>query len=283
MFRSPFVYSVLCVDLLLTHIQNYFMLRLHSGKLWLIKMIRLDDLHIGGLKIYQDSDSFCFGTDAVLLAWFAGSRKFAAAADLCSGTGIVPILLSRHKCMKTAVCVELDVRQAELVRISVAYNGLEDKISVKNCDLRLIKSEKLLENAVCDLVTANPPYSALNTGFVSAGAKGSARTELCCTVADIAAQSAYLLKNGGRLCVVYKPERLCDLICACREEKLELKRLQTVSARMGGCPVMILAEFIKRGRSGTVIEPPLVIYNENNEYTDVLNKIYGRGAESIES
>ena len=241
-------------------------------------MIRLDDLHVGGLKIYQDSDSFCFGTDAVLLSWFSAEKKFTDVVDLCSGNGIVAILLSRFAFMKGGVCVELNEAQSMLCRKSVELNLIEDKLKVLNTDLRKIRKEKLLVSGSYDLVTVNPPYSSANSGFVSEGSKSYARAELDCTLSDIAEQSSYLLKQGGRLCVVHRPERLADLICECRNRKLELKRLREVCSHVGESPSMILAEFIKCAKSGVKIESPLIIYDENNRYTDIMNKIYERGS-----
>ncbi len=240
-------------------------------------MIRLDDLHVGGLKIYQDSDSFCFGTDAVLLSWFASVKKFTDMVDLCSGNGIVAILLSRFACMNSGICVELNDAQALLCKKSLELNRIEDKISVLNTDLRNLRKEKLLKSGAYDLITVNPPYSSVNAGLVSGGAKGIARTELECTLKDVAEQSSFLLRQGGRLCVVHKPERLTDLVCECRNVGLELKRFRTVHAHEGDTPSMILAEFIKFGKSGVNIEPPLIIYDKNNQYTELMNKIYERG------
>ncbi|MBQ6809394.1 MAG: methyltransferase [Clostridia bacterium] len=240
-------------------------------------MIRLDDLQIGGLKIYQDSDSFCFGTDAVFLSWFASVKKFTNIVDLCSGNGIVAILLSRFGCMKSGVCIELNDAQALLCKKSIELNLIEDKLSVINTDLRLIRKNKILPSACCDLVTVNPPYSAVNSGTVSQGTKSFARAELECTLKDVAEQSAYLLRQGGRLCVVHRPERLSDLICECKNFGLELKRLKFVCAHVEDKPSMILAEFIKYAKSGVTVEPPLIIYDENNQYTDIVNQIYERG------
>lgn len=240
-------------------------------------MIRLDDLHVGGLKIYQDTDSFCFGTDAVFLAWFASVKKFSNMVDLCSGNGIVAVLLSRCKCLQTGVCVELNDAQASLCKKTLELNGLDRKLSVINGDLRRIKRDKLLICGGYDLVTVNPPYSSVNSGFVSQGSKGIARTELECSLEDVAEQSGFLLRTGGRLCVVHRPERLTDLVCACRERDLELKRLKFVCGHVGDKPSMLLAEFIKQGKSGVTVEPELIIYDENNQYTELVNKIYGRG------
>ena len=62
---------------------------------------RLDDLQISGLFIIQDTKRFCFGMDAVLLANYALSAVTGETKllDLCSGTGIVPILMdARNDC-----------------------------------------------------------------------------------------------------------------------------------------------------------------------------------------
>ena len=50
-------------------------------------LVTLDDLIIGGRKIYQRSDQFKFSIDAVLLAHFASYKKGASYLDL----GITPL------------------------------------------------------------------------------------------------------------------------------------------------------------------------------------------------
>ncbi|MBR3277669.1 MAG: SAM-dependent methyltransferase, partial [Lachnospiraceae bacterium] len=55
-------------------------------------MIRLDDLE-NGYFIYQDTDAFCFGIDAVLLAHYPALREGDKVCDLCSGNGIIPLLI----------------------------------------------------------------------------------------------------------------------------------------------------------------------------------------------
>ncbi len=57
---------------------------------------RIDDLQYKGLKLIQNANGFCFGIDAVLLSDFAQSMKRkGTVVDLCTGNGIVAILLLR--------------------------------------------------------------------------------------------------------------------------------------------------------------------------------------------
>ena len=61
--------------------------------------LRLDDLQIKNYYIYQDTDSFCFGVDAVLLANFMAKfiKRNDKVIDLCAGNGIIPILIYAKK------------------------------------------------------------------------------------------------------------------------------------------------------------------------------------------
>ena len=238
-------------------------------------MIRLDDLHIDGLKIYQQTDGFRFGTDAVLLAWFAAEKRFRNVVDLCCGNGIIPLILSARAHNASICGVEILEEPVKLANMSFEYNGLQDRLRIINGDLRLLKEEKYLPHASFDLVTANPPYSAEGTGFVSDGDRGTARTELCCTSEDVATAAAYLLKNSGRLCVINRPERMADIVCAMRNAGIEPKRIMYVCSKPDIAPTMMMIEGVKGGKSGIKTEPLLEITDRNGKYTAKICEIYG--------
>ena len=53
---------------------------------------KVEDLGINNLKVIQNKDGFCFGSDAVLLSRFVKVKKNARILDMCTGTGIIPVL-----------------------------------------------------------------------------------------------------------------------------------------------------------------------------------------------
>ena len=175
-------------------------------------MIRTDDLFINGLKIYQDTERFCFGTDSLLLAKFAFVKKTLAMCDLCTGTAVLPLLASAETLCEKIYGVEISPEIAALANRSVCFNGLGDKINIIEGDVRDIRN--LLPSSKFDLVTVNPPYMPRGGGFLSCGKKTAARAETECSLADVCAAAAYLLKNRGRLCVVSRADRLSDLFDA---------------------------------------------------------------------
>ena len=237
--------------------------------------LTLDDLCVNGYKIYQDDCGFRFGTDAVLLAWFAGSKKFTKAADLCSGNGVISVLLSTHSCCKETRGYEIDKRAYELSKMTADYNGISDRVSFFQRDIRNIEPDESFPSGAFDLVTANPPYMKVSSGFVS-GTTGSARTELTCTLFDVVNAAYTLLKNGGRFCMINKPERLTDAICIMRNNNIEPKRLALVVPKQGRKPELFLIEGIKNGKPGLFCEPVIVLYNEDGTCTETNNSIYRR-------
>ena len=98
-------------------------------------MERIDDLQLKGLKIIQDTDLFCFGTDAVLLADFVKLKKNSRVADLGTGMGILPLLLFGRRQDITVKGLELQKALYDLACRSVELNGLEANIEMINGDI----------------------------------------------------------------------------------------------------------------------------------------------------
>lgn len=236
-------------------------------------MERIDSLGINNLKIIQNTDYFCFGTDAVLLSDFATVAPGAFVVDLCSGNGIVPFLLSAKTKAKKIVGIEIQKESFDLAKRSNELNKLEDKISFINDDANNIK--EYFESGSVSNVTCNPPYMVSKNGFISpSDLKAAARHELFINIDDVVRISAYLLKFGGYLSIVHKSDRLCDIICVMRKYKIEPKRIRFVHSHLGDAPKLVLVEGIFGAKSSVKILEPLYIYNDDNTFTDEIKKLY---------
>lgn len=235
---------------------------------------RIDDLQRGGLRVIQRADAFRFGTDAVLLADFAAPRRHDRVCDLGTGTGIIPLLLYARENTISADAVEIQPDMADMAARSMAMNGLNEKIRVLPGDLRSICT--LLPHARYDLVTCNPPYGKAGGTLLNPDAsKRLARHEESCAIEDVACAAAWLLQNGGRLCCVFPAARMIELSDAMRKYRMAPKRIRMVHSRVEKAAHLCLMEGMLDARPGLIIEPPLVIYDENNAYTPELRRIYG--------
>ena len=103
---------------------------------WIREGERLDDLQRGGLRILQRADGFRFGTDAVLLADFAGVKKGDHVADVGTGTGVLPLLLSARAENTVFDAFEIQRDVADMAARSVKINALEERIRIHHADCR---------------------------------------------------------------------------------------------------------------------------------------------------
>lgn len=233
----------------------------------------LDDLQ-NGYFIYQYDGGFRFGIDAVLLADFA-AVKAKRALDLCTGTGIIPILLAAKTDIEHIDAVEIQHEVAELAKQSVDYNGLGDRISIIEGDLK--DAPEMLGKNRYDVVTVNPPYMKHGGGIVSDGdMKAISRHEIKCTLDDVIRVSAELLTARGRLFMVHRPSRLVDLFCGMRQYGIEPKLMRAVHPYAGKEMNLVLVMGIKSARPELKVLPPLYVYNDDGSYTKEIDEIYGR-------
>ncbi len=217
-----------------------------------------------------------FGTDAFLLADFAAPRRKDKVCDLCSGNGIVALLMARNFHPAAVYAVELQKKAyIQLERSKEA--SLADGADAGGIIPVLADVKDWRCGEPLDLITCNPPYKIDNTGFKNADSAVSiARHEIMCTIYDVCAAAKRSLRYGGRLCVCNRPERLADVICAMRENKIEPKRLRPVQKDRDSDPWLILVEGRLGGSKYLKMEKPLYIKGKNGEpYSPEMKRIYG--------
>lgn len=235
---------------------------------------RIDELHRNQYKIIQNSKKFCFGMDAVLLSGFSKVKKNETVLDLGTGTGIIPILLEAKTEGQHFTGLEIQEESADMARRSVVMNKQTDKIDIVLGDIK--EASKLFGAASFDVVTSNPPYMNDQHGLTNPDLpKAIARHEILCSLEDVVREAAKVLKPGGRFYMVHRPFRLVELINTLTAYKLEPKRLKMVHPFIDKEPNMVLIECIKGAKSMIKVEAPLIVYKEQNVYTDEIYDIYG--------
>lgn len=109
-----------------------------------------------------------------------------------------------------------------------------------------------------DLCACNPPY--FTAGEQAADrARATARHETDCTLDDVCKCAFRLLKDGGRLSLCHRPERLAEVLAVLRANRLEPKRLAFVKNRPDAAPWLFLVEAQKNRKTGLRVEPDVLI------------------------
>ena len=226
---------------------------------------KIEDLGIGGYKIIQSKQGFCFGSDAVLLSKFATFKKGAKVLDLCTGTGIIPVLCWAKNNLESVDAVEIMPHVAHMAQRTMELNGVSDKIRVINADLK--DAAEIYGKRTFDAVTCNPPYMNQGGGLVNPkDFLAVARHEICCTLDDVVRISSMVLKQQGKLFMVHRADRLCDVITTFRKYNIEPKRLSMVHPNHKSAPNLILVEGALFGKVQLKVTAPVYMYDGDGNY-----------------
>ncbi|MDO3412920.1 tRNA1(Val) (adenine(37)-N6)-methyltransferase [Saccharibacillus sp. CPCC 101409] len=233
---------------------------------------RIDDLLTQNLRIIQSRDVFSFSMDAVLLGRFASVPAKGRVLDLCTGNGVIPLLLSTRTRAQIEG-VEIQERLAGMAERSVAMNGLRERITIHNADLKHF--HETAGHGMYDAVTVNPPYTPLTGSDIKANEhEAIARHEIHCTLEDVVQACARMIKPGGKVSMVHRPHRLADILVLMRKYRIEPKRVRFVHPRAHMEANMVLVEGLRDGKPEMRVLPPLIVYNEDGQYCEEILTIY---------
>lgn len=222
-------------------------------------MKEINDLYDYGYKIFQKSDYFKFSLDSMLLANFVNiNMSDSKLLDFCTGNCPIPIILSNS--IKNIVAFEVQKEIYELGDESLKLNNINN-VKLINDDIKNIGN--YYEEGYFDIITCNPPYfkvidsSRINDNNV----KAIARHEILIKLEDIVYLAYKFLRDKGKLYIVYRPDRLMELLKLFDKYKFGVKKLQCCYNNSDSLSSMILIEAMKNGQDDLKILAPL--YTEN--------------------
>ncbi|USG65886.1 tRNA1(Val) (adenine(37)-N6)-methyltransferase [Brevibacillus ruminantium] len=234
---------------------------------------RIDDLLTHEMKIIQSHEVFCFSMDAVLLARFASVPKRGRVLDFCTGNGAIPLIMTTRSPEAVFEGMEIQPRLHDMASRNVQLNQLQHRVTMHLGDVK--EAVQQFGYGKFDLITCNPPYMPANSGEQNLSEHFAiARHEILLSLDDVIRVGSQLLKNGGKLALVHRSSRLIDIVTMMRTYGIEPKRMRLVYPRRDAEPNMVLIEGIRNGRPELRIQPPLIVYENGEEYCAELQEIY---------
>lgn len=237
--------------------------------------VSAEDLGRAGFVCLQQKNGFRFGTDSVLLAWFAASlvrSNKATALELGSNCGACSLCFLARRPKATTDCVELMPSAYELLCENRVRNKLEDRLNPILADIRQLPSE--IRNKHYDVVFFNPPFFNRETGITTSKEKATevfnARFEENGSLEDFCSvASSRVYPSRGYAVMVMKGNRLNDALSAFSKSKLIPTKLLTIHSFNDKNACMFLLAG-KRDAKNTQLEilPPLIL-NERAEDSSV--------------
>lgn len=227
------------------------------------------------LSILHNNKGYRSSIDSFLLASFLVVNGSELIIDLGAGNGIIGLLLAWLYPQSQIVGLEIQPELVELARKNVENNGYRERLKVFRGDIKICQQYFKLHSF--DLVVTNPPYRKINTGRINPDLrKAVARHELTMDLSQLISSVNYLLKPKGIFYMIYYPGRLSELLVILHETGLAPRRVRFVHSHKGSVAKMVLLETKKGGKPDLKVEPPLIVYEKNREYSEEIQNIYGR-------
>lgn len=233
---------------------------------------RIDELFREDMKIIQSKEVFSFSVDALLLANFVTLRKRDTIIDLCSGNGIIPLLLS-HRTDVSIDAIEIQETLVDMAHRSIEMNGKSEQINLIEGDLNDIA--KYYAHSSFDVVTVNPPYFTENQPLKARNAHAYARHEILTTLEQVVHACKFLIRNKGRLYMVHRAERSAEVIAILQVNNFRVSHMQYVyNAPDSSEAMFVLIEAVFHSKSYVKVLPPFYIYDTSGEYSKGMLGVY---------
>ena len=235
------------------------------------------------LKLIQNNRFFKFGTDSLMLSAFVDRKKRKNIAELGCGSGIISLLLASRDRAEKIHAIEVQSYFASLTDRNIRLNGLSDKVYVYEKNVVDVKGD--IFGHEVDAVVSNPPYMKMTSGKHNVTEeKLAARHELYGTIDQFITCAARIIKHGGDLFIVYRQDRLTDLLVSMRNNRFEPKLITFVHPDPLSPPSFILIK-AKYGAAdgGLKVSEPFYIYNSpikdgaERQYSDKMVSVLENG------
>jgi len=212
---------------------------------------RLDDLEFGNMYIISNPDKYCYTSDSVMLANLVNAGSRDCVIDLCTGGGIIALLIAGKTLAKKVIGVELQMDMVDMAQRSVILNNMSERVEIIQGDVSDITTT--LGHGSADIVVCNPPYYKVDSGATRINdCIAIARHEIKLTLEQMIRTASELCKYGGKFYMVHKSERLAEAITLLCKFALEPKSLYNIVTGDNVVDTFII-ECKKGGKSGVKV------------------------------
>jgi tRNA1(Val) A37 N6-methylase TrmN6 len=224
-----------------------------------------EDLFLGGqLRLRQPKSGHRAGHDAMLLAAATSARSGDRVVELGAGVGAAGLAVAKRAGAIRLVLVEIDAELARLARDNAARNAIGADVIVLDVTSAAEAFAGVgLAPDSADVVLMNPPFNDAARHRASPDSSRAAAH-----MADDATLEAWtraarrILKSGGALTLIWRPDGLADVMAALARGFGSLA-IQPIHAEPAKPANRVLVRAVKGGKAPTRILAGLMLNDES--------------------
>jgi tRNA1(Val) A37 N6-methylase TrmN6 len=232
-----------------------------------------EDAVLGGrLRLRQPLRGHRVGHDAILLAAATGGHAGEHALDLGAGVGAAGLALAVRVPGLRVTLVEIDAVLCELATGNARFNGLSDRVDVRNADVEAVAG------LAADRVMMNPPFHDTTRANLSPDSrKRLAHAAAPGLLPRWVAAAARLMKPQGVLTLIWRADGLAEVQDALAGDFGGIA-VMPVQPHPEAEAIRVLVRAVKSGSGAPVTYPALVLNDEQGRPSAAAEAVLRSGA-----
>lgn len=225
------------------------------------------------MVLYQPANGYCYNSDTHFLFNFIceNLKKYknikGEVLDIGSGSGILGLLVAKEY-------EKLNLNQCEIQTQFQFFSSKNAQTNKINATLYKGSYKDFDFDKKFDICISNPPFYHSDVIKSEKENIKIARYNDYMPLRDFIKKSSQVLKNDGKFFFCYDCKQLADIILYLKEFKLNLEALQFVHPNDSKDATLVMIYAKKNSKSLVKILNPLIVFDENNEFTKTVQNIY---------
>ncbi len=218
------------------------------------------------------------GSDALLLAACLPEKARGTLVELGAGAGVASFAALTANPELSAVLVEIEPEVAALAEAGASLpenRHLAGRAKVLTADAMLTGDRRVLAGLgdnMADFVLMNPPYNHENQRASPDELRARAHAMGEGGLDPWMRTAAAVLKPGGMLCMIWRTERVADVI-ACAQGRFGALAILPLHAREGQSASRVVIRAIRASRAPLRIVPGVVLHDSANAMSAIADDL----------
>ncbi len=227
----------------------------------------VDTLLDPGINISQPEKGYKFSIDPFILAAHVITTENEKIIDIGCGCGIISLILALKSPDLKITGIEIQEELYLCAQKNIRANKLENTINIIHQDIQNINSHDLKGKA--DIIVSNPPYKKRGSGRLNPDSqKAIARHEITLDIDMLFKCSSRLLKEKGKLYIIFPAQRLSDLILTMEQNRFFPEFIRFVHIKKKSRAKLMIVCAVKNSNHPHSVLSPFYIYERDNQFSN---------------
>ena len=229
------------------------------------------------MVLYQPMNGYCYNSDTHFLYNFIceNFKKYknikGELLDIGSGSGILGLLVAKDY-------NKIVLNQCEIQKMFQFFSTKNAKINDINSNLYEGSYDRINFEKSFEYCVSNPPFYHCDVIKSENECLKIARYNDSLPLENFIKKTSMILKNDGKFFFCYDAKQINEIIIILNRYKFNLEALQFVHPKVSKDATLILIYARKNSKSLTKIFNPLIVFDDNNDFTLEVQNIYKKSS-----